>query len=79
MPDRKRNWDKSKAGQDYRHGYDAEHYDIMRFTLPKGTKAVIDQAAEAEGISKSQLVARAVNQYVIRKAEAPGDPLEPLD
>ena len=76
MPPRKRNWDYSQAGKDYRQKYDADHYDIMRFNLPKGTKAVIDQAAEAEGISKSQLVAKAVNQYVIRQAESKGEPTE---
>ena len=69
MPDRKRNWEYSQAGKDYRQKYDAEHYDIMRFNLPKGTKEIINSAAEAENISKSQLVAKAVTFYVNHKNE----------
>ena len=69
MSDRKRNWDKTPAAQEYRDSYTASHYDRVLLTVPKGFKATIEEAAARAGLSKSLLIVKLVTEYMGKGTE----------
>lgn len=64
MPERKRNWDKTQAAQEYRNRYTRDHYDSLTLTIPKGFRQVIADAADREGMNKSTFVVKCVMSYL---------------
>jgi len=72
MPENKkrnRDYDKSPKGIAYRNQYTRDHYSrISVITSPDVAKQITDRA-EAEGISKNQLINQAIMAYLEKETE----------
>lgn len=67
MPDdkkRTRNYDKSPEGIAYRNKYRKEHYANISISIPFALRGLIDEKAQEEGISRTQLIIDAVADYL---------------
>lgn len=53
-----------KAKNAYDTKYVAEHYDIITFKLPKGSKDKLKAAAESQGITLTDLLKKSVSEYL---------------
>ena len=53
-----------KAKNAYDTKYVAEHYDIITFKLPKGSKDKLKAWAAAQGITLTDLLKKSVNKYL---------------
>ena len=53
-----------KAKNAYDSKYVAEHYDIITFKLPKGSKDKLKASAEAQGITLTDLLKKSVSEYL---------------
>ena len=43
--------------------WNAQHYDTIRFNVPKGNKAIIQERANKAGVSLSEYIRLALDQY----------------
>ena len=64
MPDRTRNWDKTPQAQEYRNKYTKEHYTRITYLTTPDFAERIAKIADEAGISKSQLITNALNEYL---------------
>lgn len=51
----------------YIDGYNREHYDRISVRVPKGVKAEWQEAAKGKGLSMSEMIARAVDEFLKKK------------
>ena len=48
----------------YINQYKKDHYDVLRISLPKGVKAVLQQEAKERNVSVTNMVLQALTQYL---------------
>ena len=48
----------------YINKYKKDHYDVLRISLPKGVKAVLQQEAKERNVSVTNMVLQALTQYL---------------
>ena len=53
----------SNTSAKVKNRWNGEHYDIIRFTIPKGTKETLKSAAEERGLSVAEFIREAVCVY----------------
>ncbi|WP_409346778.1 transcriptional regulator [Paenibacillus sp. MBLB4367] len=46
--------------------YNAANYDQVKFLVPKGGRAIIDEAANAADLSRNAFIAQAINEKIER-------------
>ena len=54
----------SNTSSKVKNRWNCEHYDIIRFAIPKGTKEALKSAAEERGLSVAELIRAAMCAYV---------------
>ena len=59
--------------QDYDNEYIKTHYDRINFTMPKGTKERIKDAADMVGLSMSEWINRAIEEKLQQIGPGPED------
>lgn len=52
-----------KTSAEVKNRWNTEHYDIIRFTVPKGEKDTIQNQAAKAGVSLSEYIRLAIDQY----------------
>lgn len=65
--------------QDYDNEYIKTHYDRINFTMPKGTKERIKDAADMVGLSMSEWINRAIEEKLQQIGPGPEDLEEEKD
>lgn len=48
----------------YINQYKKDHYDVLRISLPKGVKAVLQQEAKERNVSVTNMILQALTQYL---------------
>lgn len=48
----------------YINQYKKDHYDVLRISLPKGVKAVLQQEAKERNISVTNMILQSLTQYL---------------
>lgn len=48
----------------YINQYKKDHYDVLRISLPKGIKAVLQQEAKKRSVSVTNMILQALTQYL---------------
>ena len=48
----------------YMNQYKKEHYDTIRFDVPKGTKALLQVESEKRGISLTKMILKSLEMYL---------------
>ena len=56
----------AKKSTDYKREFNAEKYDRLYVTVPKGHKAEIQACADSQGISINKLVEQAIDERMER-------------
>ena len=54
---------------EYKNKFISENYDRIFLTVPKGTKALIEEKAKAEGMSVNSFIISLINKEVEIRAE----------
>lgn len=54
----------------YINQYKKDHYDVLRISLPKGVKAVLQQEAKVRNVSVTNMVLQALTQYLGKDVSA---------
>lgn len=48
----------------YINQYKKDHYDVLRISLPKGVKAVLQQEAKERNVSVTNMILQSLTQYI---------------
>ena len=48
----------------YMNQYKREHYDTIRFDVPKGTKVLLQEEANKRGISLTEMIKQSIKSYL---------------
>jgi hypothetical protein len=52
-----------KTSAEVKNRWNAAHYDVIRFTVPKGEKEEIQKQADKLGVNLSEFIRQAIEHY----------------